>query len=108
MLVSKLAQHTAALRANPACSLLLGELGARGDPLIHPRLTLQCRAQFIAGPAGAQADLRAAWLRRHPKAKLYIDFADFGVVRCVPERGFLNGGFGRAFVLTPAELAPTC
>lgn len=43
ILVSDLSLHTAALGQNPACSLLLGEPGPKGDPLTHPRLTLMAQ-----------------------------------------------------------------
>lgn len=103
-LVSTLSQHTAALRAKPACSILVGEPGGKGDPLTHPRLTLQCTARFVANQDAARPALRARWLESHPKAALYIDFADFGFVRLGVTQGFLNGGFGRAYRLVPADL----
>jgi len=99
ILVSDLSAHTAALKANPACSLLLGEVGAKGDPLTPPRITLQCKAK----DADKQAH-RAAWLALHPKAKLYFDFADFRMMRFDVDAAFLNGGFGKAFHLSPQDL----
>ncbi|MDO8882490.1 HugZ family protein [Pseudotabrizicola sp.] len=104
-LISSLAAHTAALRAHPACALLLGEPGAKGDPLTHPRLMVQARAEFIPVNAANRPVLRDHWLCHHPKAKLYIDFADFSLVRLVPVSALLNGGFGRAFRLSPEDLA---
>lgn len=101
LLVSTLAAHTRALLADPACSLLVGEPGPKGDPLTHPRLTLHARAE----PAD-KAALRARWLADHPKTKLYYDFADFHLMRLVPVSGHLNGGFARAFILTPKDLLP--
>jgi hypothetical protein len=98
-LVSRLAAHTTALEAHPACSLLIGEPGARGDPLTHPRLTLQATAV----PA-QKSGLRDHYLALYPKAKLYIDFADFQIFRFVPQGALLNGGFGKAFELTPEDL----
>jgi putative heme iron utilization protein len=100
ILVSDLSLHTAALGRNPACSLLLGEPGPKGDPLTHPRLTLMARAL----PA-EKAALRTAWLAAHPKAALYYDFADFRLLRLEPDLAHLNGGFGRAWRLAPADLA---
>jgi len=100
-LVSDLALHTRALRAEPRASLLLGEPGGRGDPLTHPRLTLAVRAVF----PGREEGLRAHFLALQPKARLYIDFADFHLVRLAPEAGLLNGGFGRAWRLSAADLA---
>ncbi len=103
-LVSDLAQHTGALRARPECALLVGEPGEKGDPLTHPRLTLQCVAEFVARDAPTFAPLRATWLKSYPKSKLYIDFADFSFVRFHVEEAFLNGGFGLASALTPTDL----
>jgi len=104
LFVSALSLHTQALRANPACSLLLGEPGAKGDPLTHPRLTLLARADFVAQGSDEHRALRADWLIRHPKARVYADLPDFAFARLTPTGAHLNGGFGRAFVLTPADL----
>lgn len=103
-LVSDLAQHTTALRANPACSLLVGEPGDKGDPLTWPRLSLQGTARFTRHGDGDHATLAAHYLQYAPKAKLYIGFADFSLVRFTVQTAHLNGGFGKAFVLTPADL----
>jgi putative heme iron utilization protein len=103
-LVSDLSAHTAALRADPRASVLVGEPPARGDPLAHPRLTLAVRADFVPRESPAHAPVRAHYLKARPKARLYADFADFGFVRLVPQGAFLNAGFGRAFRLTPADL----
>ena len=105
-LISALSAHTRALKANPACSLLIGEPGAKGDPLTHPRLTVDAKADFIARDTPDHAALRTRWLAQHPKAKLYVDFADFAFVRLAPRAAFLNGGFGKAYRLTAADLAP--
>ncbi len=98
-LVSDLAAHTYALRAKPDASLLVGEPG-KGDPLAHPRLTLQVHARFRE----KTEDLKAAYLALQPKSQLYIDFADFHLVQLEPKEGWLNGGFGRAYRLTPGDL----
>lgn len=103
-LISALAPHYAALRANPACALLLGEVGGRGDPLTHPRLMIRSVAAFAAPDAPDRAELRAHWLATHPKSRLYIDFDDFALVRLAPVSGLLNAGFGRAYRLTPDDL----
>jgi len=36
-LISALAPHFAALKAHPACAVMVGEAGHKGDPLTHPR-----------------------------------------------------------------------
>ncbi len=98
-LVSDLAAHTYALRATPDASVLVGEPG-KGDPLAHPRLTLQIRARFLKKTDEA----KQTYLAVQPKAQLYIDFADFHLVRLEPREGWLNAGFGRAYRLTPDDL----
>lgn len=104
-LVSDLSAHTSALRADARCSLMIGAADSKGDPLNQPRLTLQASASFMPGPASSHADMAAHYLRDHPKAKLYIGFADFSFVRFAITTGHLNGGFGKAFTLSPADLA---
>jgi putative heme iron utilization protein len=101
-LISALSAHFTALRDNPACALLVGEAGDKGDPLNHPRLMLRARAEFLDG--SSHADLRDLWLQRHPKAKLYIDFTDFAFVRLHPLSAVLNAGFGKAMRLTTEDL----
>ncbi|MGB3406201.1 MAG: pyridoxamine 5'-phosphate oxidase family protein [Jannaschia sp.] len=99
MLLSDLSDHARALAANPACSILLGEPGSKGDPLTHPRLTI------IGGAAAAdKSALRDAYLAARPKATLYYDFTDFRLVRIAPTEALLNGGFGKAYRLAPADL----
>lgn len=103
-LVSDLAPHTQALRADPRASLLLGVPSGRGDPMAEPRLTLVVRARFVARDDPGREGLRAAFLARLPAAGRYIDFADFHLVSLQPEGGLLNGGFGRAWRLAAADL----
>jgi putative heme iron utilization protein len=103
-LISALSAHHAALRHNPLAALMVGEPGPRGDPLTHPRLMIRVEAQFLVRSDPGHAALRDLWLATHPKAKLYVDFGDFGFARLVPQSAFLNGGFGRAVRLTPQDL----
>ncbi len=102
LVVSGLAGHTPALKAQPACALMVGEITDRGDAMNHPRLMVRARAEFIARDEG----LRARWLERNPKAKVYIDLPDFSFVRLHAVSATLNGGFARAFRLTAEDLAP--
>lgn len=98
-LMSTLARHTRHLASDPRASLLLTEGADRGDPLNHPRVTLN-------GRIGRAADARARtrYLQRNPKAKLYADFADFAFFRLAIENIHFNGGFGRADALAPADI----
>ena len=103
-LISKLSAHTRALHVNPRCSLLIGEPGPKGDPLTYPRLSLRSDARFVPRAGSEHPALRDLWLKHRPKAKLYIDFSDFGFVRFMPISADLNGGFGKAFRLAKADL----
>lgn len=103
-LLSGLAPHQRALKANPDCALMLGEAGDRGDPMTHPRLMIRARASFVAADDPARPAIRTRWLDRNPKAKVYIDLPDFALVRLTPVSALLNGGFARAFRLSPEDL----
>lgn len=98
-LMSTLARHTQQLAADPRASLLLSEEPGRGDPLNHPRVTLNGRVEKAGEPR-----VRARYLQRNPKAKLYVDFADFAFFRLAVETVHFNGGFGRADPLTPDDI----
>jgi putative heme iron utilization protein len=104
VLVSALSAHTRALLADRRASLLTGEPG-KGDPLAHARLTTQCLAEPVERETALHARIRARFLARHAKAKLYADFPDFRFFRLVPQQASLNGGFGRAYVLNGSDLA---
>jgi heme iron utilization protein len=98
MLLSRLSAHTRNLLADPRCSLLFSA-GGKGDPLAHPRLTVVGRAVPSREPRA-----RERFLARHPKAKLYADFPDFGFFSLDASAGHLNGGFAKAATLTRADL----
>lgn len=98
-LMSTLARHTRHIASDPRVSVLLAEQPLRGDPLNHPRITLN-------GPIKRAPDprVRLRYLQRNPKAKLYADFGDFAFFRLVIESVHFNGGFGRAAALEPADI----
>lgn len=97
-LVSDLTGHTVNMRADARVSLLIGEPG-KGDPLAHPRMTIAAEAEFME-----KAPHRDAYLAHQPKAALYINFADFNIIRFNVVSVDLNGGFGKAYRLTPEDL----
>ncbi|WP_286203145.1 HugZ family protein [Rhizobium lusitanum] len=103
ILVSGLSAHTKALSKDPRVSALFGEPG-KGDPLAHPRLSVQCNAERVDREDPRHERIRARFLARHPKAKLYVDFPDFCFFRLIPLAASLNGGFGKAFVLPGSDL----
>ena len=100
-LISQLSGHFGALVADPRASLLLGEPG-RGDPLAHPRITVFGRAERVE--EAERPRIRSRFLARHPKAALYVDFADFAFWRLRLDGASLNAGFGKAFALGADDL----
>jgi putative heme iron utilization protein len=103
ILISRLAPHTAALLADGRCALLLGEPG-KGDPLAHARISIDCVAAEVDRESPEHARLRTRYLNHQPKSKLYADLGDFRFFRLEPTAASLNGGFGKAYALTPAHL----
>lgn len=101
-LISRLSPHFAALEASPGCSILVGEPG-RGDPLAHPRMTVVGEAGILVDDAH-RAIARHRFLGRHPKAALYVDFADFAFWKMNVQRASLNAGFGKAYALTADDV----
>lgn len=91
LLLSKLADHTQNLLADPRASLLFALAEGHTNPQTAPRVTVMGRFE----PSDAMAD-RARYLARNPGAALYAGFADFAIWRMVPERFHFVGGFGRA------------
>jgi putative heme iron utilization protein len=68
--------------------------------MAHPRLTVMGRAERTS-----ETQARFRFLNRHPKAKLYADFADFSFWRLAILGAHLNGGFARAASVTATGLA---
>jgi len=104
-MLSSLALHTAALRADPRAALLIDEARAgdrRGMALTRARLSLQVEAQVIA--PGDEGDLRRAWLDRDPRAAVYARLPDFRFWRLAVRGGLLNAGFGKAYRLAAEDL----
>ena len=89
LLLSDLAEHTKSLTRDPKASLLFSE--PHMQPLEHPRVTLLGRVTKVA----ERGRYRAAYLERHPGAKVYIDFSDFHFYLLSAERLYFVGGFGR-------------
>ncbi len=106
LLLSGLSDHTRNLRADARVSLLLDGTDGHPNPQTGPRVTLT----GTASPTEDEA-LKARFLARHPGARQYAGFGDFGFWRVAPARAHFVGGFGRAvwfeapFGLDPAVVA---
>ena len=101
LLLSDLAEHTKAIRADGRVSLLFDGTGGLDQLLTGPRAT-------VLGHAEQTTDgrLKARFLARHPDAALYAEFKDFGFFRIAVERAHLVGGFGKIRWIDAVDLAP--
>jgi heme iron utilization protein len=101
ILISRLAWHTQNLEADARASVLVGELPAKGDALVGPRVTVLGRFERVE-----DAGLRRRYLARHPQAALYADFPDFSFWRMSPSAIHGVAGFGRIETLSPDGVFP--
>jgi putative heme iron utilization protein len=102
--LSRLSGHTRHLARDPRCSLLFLGRAAGVNPQKRARVTVTGLAEPVEGEA--VAPLKAQWLARHPYARLYADFADFGLWRVRPQAALFVGGFARARPLAAELLLP--
>ena len=103
ILISNLAAHTPALKANPRCTLLFGEPGS-GDPLAHPRISVAGIAKFIPRASEEEKLPKARFLARNPQAASYAELSDFHLVRIDVDSASLNGGFTKAYRLAVEDV----
>lgn len=101
LLLSDMAEHTKAIKADGRVSLLFDGTGGLDQPLTGPRVTVLGRAERITDDR-----LKARFLARHPDAALYAGFKDFGFYRLTVDRAHLVGGFGKIRWIEAAELIP--
>ena len=98
LLLSKLALHTKNILADRRVSLMLDER-KEGDPLEGARVMLM-------GICAKTSDVasKASYLRRHPDAEAFVEFADFAFYRMEITRAHLVAGFGRIVDLKPQDV----
>ena len=103
--LSRLALHTRYLETNPRASLTFTEpdRGA-GDPQELARVSLQGQVETVARDSAGYAAARERYLASFPAAAQTFEFADFALMRFVPETARYVPGFGRVHRLGPAEL----
>jgi putative heme iron utilization protein len=91
-LISNMAMHTQNLKADPRCSLFIGQAVAEGDPLGFSRATMIGRAEPVDELEIASA--RELYLARHENSRYWADFSDFSFFRLQPVDIYYVGGFG--------------
>jgi hypothetical protein len=98
LLLSDLALHTKNILADSRVSLMLDER-KQGDPLEGARVMLMGRSV-----RDNDAATPISYLRRHPDAAVYANFADFSFYRIEIARAHLVAGFGRIVDLAPRDI----
>lgn len=104
LLISRLAEHTRNLEADPRASLLIDGSAGHRQPLEGPRVTLTGTAARLDG--GAAGPARSRFLARHPDSRRYADFGDFAIWRIAVGAGHLVAGFGRIAGIEGDALLP--
>jgi putative heme iron utilization protein len=93
LLISDMAMHTQNLKAEPRCSLFVGQANADGDPLGSARATLIANAEAVVKEDDIAA-VREIYLARHENSRYWVDFPDFRFFRLQPVDLYYVGGFG--------------
>jgi hypothetical protein len=91
-LISNMAMHTQTLKADPRCSLFVGQAAADGDALGAARATMIGNAEPV--PENEVAGVRENYLARHENSRYWVDFSDFSFYRLEPIDLYYVGGFG--------------
>ncbi len=91
-LMSNMAMHTQNLKADPRCSLFIGQAVGDGDPLGASRATIVGRAEPVGETEAAS--VREIYLARHENSRYWADFSDFSFFRLQPIGIYYVGGFG--------------
>ncbi|MDB4982751.1 MAG: pyridoxamine 5-phosphate oxidase-related FMN-binding [Myxococcales bacterium] len=92
LLLSALAAHTKNLLADPRACLYVGDHAAAEDPTAGARVSLLGRAARVA--TDDEADARARYVARHPRAEAYFALRDFALWQLAIEEARLISGFG--------------
>ena len=102
-LLSTLALHTKNLAADRRASLLVTQRQAGADPLSVARVTLVGEVDHL--PEADTEPVRENYLERHPTARRWVDFEDFGFFRMDLKGLYYVAGFGSmGWVEAPAYM----
>jgi len=101
ILISRLAEHSRNIEADPRVSLLVSDAGE--DAQASARLTLIGHAACAGGDLGA---LHARYLKYRPDAQKLLALGDFSLWTITPRALRFIGGFGDIRWITAASYAP--
>jgi heme iron utilization protein len=104
--VSRIAQHTRGLLAQPRVGLLICEPDrASRNPLTLARVSIQGLAEALEDGSPAFESARSLYLAAHPTAAINFDLPDFLLMGVRPESARFIAGFGKIFDLDRAAWA---
>jgi putative heme iron utilization protein len=99
LLLSKLAWHTRNILADDRACLLISKEAQTSDPLESARVSLIGRLKAVE-----RTESEARYLLKHPKARSYARFADFGFYRLSVETAHYVAGFGQIVTIERSRL----
>lgn len=99
ILISRLAQHTRNIAADPKVSLLVAEQGGSDVQAVG---RVSCLAQ--AEPLAEDDDAAGRYCCYFPVGRDYLQMGDFAFYQLVPMRAHYVGGFGRIHWVDTADL----
>jgi len=103
ILISRIAQHTRNLQADPRCSLLVAERDVE-DVQLNGRLTLMAQARQLSEPLSVETAAER-YYRYFPESRDYHRVHDFDFWVLQPVRWRFIGGFGAIHWLEQVALA---
>lgn len=99
-LISELARHTKNLLKNPSASMLIEPTQIPDAGLLtRPRVTLSGNMHKTTSN-----NAREIFLKCHPDASEYVNFADFSIWQIAIEEAYFVAGFGRIITIPGADL----
>ena len=102
-LFSGLAEHTHNVLADPRAGLCLME-STSGEQQAAARVTYL--GDVTPVPPEEAATAQAAYVARHPQAKMWSSFGDFRMFRMEVQRIYVVAGFGRMGWIRPEQAQP--
>jgi heme iron utilization protein len=106
LFLSRLAQHTRGLLAQPRTSLAVSEPDTQdGDPQRLQRATITGTVRIIPRETGPFVQFGEAYVERFPDALPRFELGDFVLFELVPEHVRYVGGFARVARFTWAEVS---
>ncbi len=105
LLISRLANHTKDLLADPRAALMIAESDAEAhDPQGLARISLRGRVRVLEEGEPDHSAARSVYLHRFSTAEMLMQLGDFLLVRFEPAAARFIAGFGKIYDLTPKHL----